>query len=124
MAYLHPCQNDHPNRVSNYKQYFNELSIIVFDFVNGFKCSDIHIFETLNNFSNNIFELNFCQDKIKWKHNSTPNEISENDSDKVIDSLIYKSNYALIKKLNIFLGEPNKNFICRRCLNSYTMKML
>ena len=85
LVYLHPCQNDHPNRVSNYKQYFNELNIIVFDFVNGFSCSDIHIFEKLNNFSNNIFELNFYQDKIKWKHNLTPNEISENDSDKVSD---------------------------------------
>ena len=24
LAYLHPCENDHPNRVSNYNQYFNE----------------------------------------------------------------------------------------------------
>ena len=23
LASLHPCENDHPNRVSNYKQYFN-----------------------------------------------------------------------------------------------------
>ena len=26
LASLHPCENDHPNRVSNYKQYFNELN--------------------------------------------------------------------------------------------------
>ena len=32
LASLHPCENDHPNRVSNYNQYFNELSINGFDF--------------------------------------------------------------------------------------------
>ena len=23
LAFLHPCENSHPNRVSNYKQYFD-----------------------------------------------------------------------------------------------------
>ena len=36
--------------------------------------------------------------------------------------LICKNHYALIKKLNVFLGEHHKNFICRRCLNSYTIE--
>ena len=27
LAYLHPCNNNHPNRVSNYRQYFNESNI-------------------------------------------------------------------------------------------------
>ena len=27
LAYLRPCNNIHPNRVSNYKQYFDELNI-------------------------------------------------------------------------------------------------
>ena len=48
LASLHPCENDIPNRVSNYKQYFNELNINGFDFTNGFKCSDMHSFEKLN----------------------------------------------------------------------------
>ena len=26
----------------------------------------------------------------------------------------------LLKKQNVFLGNQNKNFICRQCLNSYT----
>ena len=76
---LHPCNNDHPNRVSNYKQHFNELNIDGFDFSNGFKCSDVHKFEKLNDSSINIFELNFYQDKIKWKHNLFPIEISKNE---------------------------------------------
>ena len=42
LASLHPCNNNHPNRVSNYRQCFNELNIQDFDFTNGFKCSDIH----------------------------------------------------------------------------------
>ena len=50
LAYLHPCSNNHPNRVSNYEHYFNELNINGFDFTNGIKCSDVHTFEKLNNF--------------------------------------------------------------------------
>ena len=41
LAYLHSCESDHPNRVSNYRQYFIELNIEGFDYSNGFKCSDI-----------------------------------------------------------------------------------
>ena len=44
LASLHPCDNDHPNGVSNYKQYFNELNFQNFDFKNGFKCNDVPIF--------------------------------------------------------------------------------
>ena len=32
LAWLHPCNNTHPNRVSNYKQYFNEINFQSFDF--------------------------------------------------------------------------------------------
>ena len=120
LASLHPCENTHPSRVNNYLHYFNELNFQIFDFTNGFKCSDVHKFNELNNLSVNIFELNFYQDGDKWKHILIPTEISKNESDKVIDLLIYKNHYALIKKINVFLGDHHKNFICRRCLNSYT----
>ena len=120
LASLHPCENTHPSRVNNYIQYFHELNFQSFDFTNGFKCSDVHRFNELNNLSVNIFEINFYQDGDKWKHNLIPIEISENESDRVVDLLIYKTLYALIKKLNVFLGDHYKNFICRRCLNSYT----
>ena len=120
LAYLHPCNNNHPNRVSNYRQYFNELIIQDFDFTNGFKCSDVHKFNELNNLSVNIFELNFYQDQNQWKHKLIPIEVSKNNSDRVIDLAIYKNHYVLIKKLDVFLGDHNKKFICRRCLSSYT----
>ena len=67
-----------------------------------------------------MFELNFYQDKDKWKHNLIPIEISKKESDRVVDLLIYKNHYALNKKFNVFLGDHHKNIICRRCLNSYT----
>ena len=120
IASLYPCNNNHPNKVSNYRQYFNELNIQGFDFTNGFKCSDVHKFIELNNLSVDIFELNFYQDQNQWKHKLIPIEISKNNSDRVIDLAIYKNHYVLIKKLDVFLGDHNKKFICRRCLSSYT----
>ena len=120
LACLHPCEKTHPSRVNNYLQSFIELNIQGFDFTNGFKCSNVHRFNELNNLSVNIYELNFYQDGDKWKHNLIPIEISKNESHKVIDLLFFKNSYALIKKLHVFLGDHNKSFVCRRCFNSYT----
>ena len=120
LASLHPCKNTHPSTVNNYSQYFNDLNFQNFNFTNGFKCSDVHKFNELNNLSVNIYESNFYQDGDNWKHNLIPIEISKNESDNVIDLLIYKNHYALIKKLHVFLRDHNKSFVCRRCLNSYT----
>ena len=120
LAWLHPCNNNHPNRVSNYQQYFDELNINGLDFTYGFRCSDVHKFNELNSLSVNIFELNFYQDQNQWKHKLIPIEISKNNSDRVIDLAIYKNHYVLIKKLDVFLGDHNKKFFCRRCLSSYT----
>ena len=120
LASFHPCNDNHPNRVSNYKQYFNELNIQGFDFANRFKCSDVHKVNEVNNISVNIFELNFYQDQDQWKHKLISIEISKNESDEVIDLAIYKNHYFLIKKLDVFLGDHNKKFRCRQCLSSYT----
>ena len=120
LASLHPCENDHPNRVSIYNQFFNELNIVGFDFTNGFKCIDMHGFEKLNNLSLNIYGKKFYLDGDKWKHNSILIEIDKNESDKNIDLLIYKNHYALNKKIHVFLGKHNKRFVCRGCLSSYT----
>ena len=59
LASLHPCNINHPKRTSNYKQNFDGLNIQGFDFSIGFKCSDVHKFNELNNLSITIFELNF-----------------------------------------------------------------
>ena len=101
LASLHPCKNTHPNRVSNYKQYFNEFNVQGFDFSRGFRYSDVHKFNELKKVSVNILELKFYQDQNQWKHRLLPTELSKNDSDRVIDLAIYKNHYVLIKKLKI-----------------------
>ena len=63
LASLHPCNNIHPNRVSNDRQYFSPLNLQDFDFTNRYKHSDVHKFEKKNKLSINIFELNFYQDQ-------------------------------------------------------------
>ena len=115
LAKLHPCESN-PDRVSKYEPFFDELNIEGFDFTNGFKCSDINRFEKLNNLSINIYELNFDQNK----HKLIPIEIRKNVSNKVIDLLIYKNHYFLIKKLNVFIGKHDCKYVCRKCLKSYT----
>ena len=81
---------------------FDEINIEGFDLINGCKCSDVHKFESSNNLSINKLELNFYQDKNKWKRNIFPIKISKNDSDRVGDLITYKDLYSLIKKLNVF----------------------
>ena len=76
LASLHPCNNNHPNGVSNYKHYFNDLNIQGFDFTNGVKC-DVHRFNEINNLSIIIFDLNFYQYQNKLNHKLIPIEISK-----------------------------------------------
>ena len=77
----------------------------------------MHKFEKLKNLSINIFELNFYQEQNKWKHKLIP---IENESDRVVDLLIYKNHYVLIKKVNVFLRKQDYRFTCKRCLISNT----
>ena len=72
IAKLYPCNENHYNRVSFYRKQFNEMQIEEFGFTNGFKCSEVHRFEKLNNLSINIFELTFYRDQNKWKHKLIP----------------------------------------------------
>ena len=67
-----------------------------------------------------MFELNFYQDGDKWKHKLIPIQISKNKSDRVIDLVQIKTEYALFEELNVFLGNQIETFIFRQCLNSYT----
>ena len=98
LAYIHPCNNSHPTRVKISLQYLNEINNDKFDFTNGFRCSDMNKFDKMNKLSVNIFELSFCQDGDKWKHNLIPVEISKDKSARVVDLLINKNHYSLIKK--------------------------
>ena len=68
----------------------------------------MHKLNELNNLSIKIFELNFYQDQKKWRHKLIPIEVSKTISDRFIDLLIYKNNYALIKISKISKGDHNK----------------
>ena len=120
LAHFHPCNNNHPNRVSNYGLYLDECNIQDFDFTNGFKCSDFQKTEKLNNLSINKFELNFYQDQNKERHKKILTEVSKNESDRVNHLLIYKNHYVPLTELNVFLGNHFCKYVCRHCLTSYT----
>ena len=68
--------------------------------------------------------MNFYHDQNNWQHNLIPIELSRNDSDRVVDLIIYKNHCALFRKLNAFLVDHHKNFICRRCLKSNTSEYM
>ena len=66
------------------------------------------------------YKIVFYQDQTKWRHKLLPVEVSDNNSDRVIGLAIYENHYILIKKLDVFLEDHNKKFLCRHCLSSYT----
>ena len=41
---LQPCKKSYPDRVSKYRQYFDEFNNHGFVFLNGSKCNDVHDF--------------------------------------------------------------------------------
>ena len=79
LGHLHLGNNYHPNRVSNDRQYLDELNIDEFDFTNVFRCSHAYIFEKINNLSIKICELSFYQEGNEWKQKIIPLENSENN---------------------------------------------
>ena len=69
--------------------------------------------------------MGFYQDQKSSKPRLIHIEVSKNDSDRVVDLIIYKNHYALIKKSDIILRNHNCKFVCRKRLNSYIyQKML
>ena len=98
LAYLHPFENIHLNRVSNYEQCSDELVSEGVGFAKSLECSDVHNFEKLINLSINIFELNFYQEKNNCQQNLIPIEISENDSDRVVVFLFHKNHCFPLKE--------------------------
>ena len=61
LAHIHPCNDIHPNTVSNYRPSFTDLNIDGLDFTNGFKCTDVREVEKLNDVSINLSEVNSYQ---------------------------------------------------------------
>ena len=84
LAHLHPCNNSLLNRVSNYRQYFDELNIESSDFTNGSKFNDMRKYEKLNSLFLNIFELSIYQGQNKRRHELIPIENKKNQTESFI----------------------------------------
>ena len=122
LANIHPINDkNHPYRVSKYVAYRNELNIGDIDFTNGMKISDIDKFENLNNqLPINVFEYTKDQDN---DYNLVPIYISKNiENRRIIDLILYKNHYILLKKLHVFIGKHDNCYVCRNCLNSYSVQ--
>ena len=68
LAHVHPIadsKNGHPTIVSRYGQNFEELNIHGFDFTDGFKGSDVRLFEKLITLPLRKFELSFYREGIE-----------------------------------------------------------
>ena len=120
LASIHPVNKD-PQRVSKYIPYRNELNINNIDFSNGMKITDIDKFEKLNNqLSINVFEYT-TEDDNDYK--LVPFYISKNIENRIIiDLILYKNYYILLKKLHVFIGKHDNRFVCRNCLSSYSVQ--
>ena len=120
LASIHPVNKD-PQRVSKYITYKNELNIADIDFTNGMKITDIDKFEKLNNqLSINVFEYTEDEDN---DYKLVPLYISKNiENRRIIDLILYKNHYILLKKLHVFIGKHDNSYVCRNCLSSYSVQ--
>ena len=122
LAYIHPmADKNHPYRVSKYIPYQNELNITDIDFTNGMRIIDIPKFENLNNhLSKNVFEYTTYEDN---DYKLIPLYISKNiENRRIIDLILYKNHYILLKKLHVFIGKHDNIYVCRNCLSSYSVQ--
>ena len=120
LANLHPVDKD-PQRVSKYIPYLNELNITIIDFSNGMRTSDIEKFENLNNqLAINVFEYSTDEDN---DYKLFPLYISKNiENRRIIDLILYKNHYILLKKLHVFIGKHDNIYVCRNCSSSYSVQ--
>ena len=123
LSALHPVDRKyHPDRVSKYEKYKNELK---FDDIEFPVIKDkIPKFEKLNNINISLFSYN---DNFKIN----PLHISQNKYDKDIDLLMYNQgdnyHYCWIKNFDRLVSKQynkdnNKYYHCKRCLHGIKTK--
>ena len=96
LASIHPVDN-HPQRVTNYEPYQDELNITNIDFTNGMGIVDISKFERLNpTLSINVFEYSTEEDNDQ---KLVPFYISKNNEKRrITDLILYKNHYLFFYK--------------------------
>ena len=119
LANIQPT-NDHSNRVSKYIPFRNEQNITNIDFSNGMKIVDIPKFENLNpTLAINVFEYSTEDNDYKL----IPLYISKNNENRrIIGLILYENHYILLKKLHVFIGKHDNQYVCRNCLSSYSQQ--
>ena len=120
LANIHPVDKS-PQRVSKFEPYRDELNITNIEFTTGMRIVDIPRFEKLNpTLSKNTFEYSSKEDN---DHKLVPIYISKhNQKRKIIDLILYKNHYILVKKLHVFIVKHDNHYVCRNCLSSYTIQ--
>ena len=85
------------------------------------KIVDIPRFENLNPaLTINVFE--YCT-KDDNDYKLVPLYISKNtENRRIIDLILYKNHYILLKKLHVFIGKHDNSYVCRNCLSSYSIQ--
>ena len=120
LARFHPVDKD-PQRVTKYIPYRDELNITNNNFSNGMKIVEIPRFERINpTISVNFFVYSTEEDKdykLVWLYISKLNE-----NKRIIDLILYKIHYILLKKLHDFIGKHDCRYLCRNCLGGYTIQ--
>jgi hypothetical protein len=115
LAYLHPAENN-GDRVKQYEKYIDELNIEGIEF--PITLQDVKKFEKQNNINVNIFEY------IEESKKLNPIHCSKNgEGVRVIDLMLYKDHFILIKKLHTFCKtSADATHLCRNCLSTYKTK--
>ena len=121
LAFLYPNKNGHPNRVSNYKKYLNELNQKGIEMPMAVK--DIDKFEKLNDLIINVYG---CSEEGSLIF---PRRKSKRRDKEAINLLMLENgehyHYVLIKTLNrlLRLGKHAKEF-CPYCCYGFDMHYL
>ena len=118
LAKLYPV-DDHKDRITKYKLHENKINMNGIEY--PVKMKDIPTIEKQNNISINVFALNIPTDKSSLY----PIYTSTTESETIIDLLYLEeegnTHYCLIKNLDSFLCDKNKNkqYTCRNCLMGF-----
>ena len=82
---------------------------------------DIPKFENLNNqLAINVFGYS-TEEENDYK--LAPLYISKhNEKRRIIDLILYKNHYLLLKKLHVFIGKYDNSYVCHNCLSSYSIQ--
>ena len=125
LSALHPIdRKNHPDRVTKYKQYENNLKFDDISF--PVKLDKIPKFEKLNNININVFSYN-------EKYNIFPLQISKINFEKVIDLLSITNentnHYCWIKNFDGLVRKQinkgsHKYFHCKKCMHGFKTKDL